>query len=273
MTNYQIIAVDLDGTLLDSHMNISPENNRAIHTLTNKGVQVVPATGRTLAEVDPQVRDHPDVRYVFCSAGAMIYDKITGKKYTRLMDVELTHKILDILADYDLTFCLHYDGKSYMKAADYLDRFSRFEMSEYMKAFLGDVDIPVEDFDAFCRDNKQAEMFVIFFRDASQQKECKRRVDALGEVLTANSEPYNLEIIHKEAGKGAALLQLADILGVSHAATIAAGDSGNDYTMIRDAGLGLAVSNAFEEIKAIADRVICSNDEHIMEYILENIVE
>lgn len=273
MPNYQIIAVDLDGTLLDSHMNISEENKRAIHTLTQKGVHVVAATGRALSEVDRRIHDNPDIRYILCSAGVMIYDKKTKEKHTCLIDVAKTRQILDILADYDLTFCFHYDGDAYMDAADMRDRLSRYEMSEYMRDFLLSVDIPTENFSAFCRDNKAAEMFVVFFRDASQQAECKRRVDALGGVLTASSEPKNLEIAPADAGKGPALLDLAHRLGVDRAATIAVGDSLNDYTMIRDAGLGLVVSNGFPELKAIADRVICSNDQHIMEYILENIIE
>lgn len=272
MPNYNIIAVDLDGTLVDSHLNISEENKRAIHTLTEMGVQVVPATGRAFTEVDPRVRENPDIRYVICSAGAMTYDKQTKNAVTRLMSVEKTQQILDILADYDLAFCLHCGGNSYMDAVHWDQRMKRYEMTQYMRDFLLGVNKPVKEFMPFCRDNKAAEMFVIFFRNKEDQPECKRRVEALGGVITAASEPYNLEIYPAGVGKGPALLSLAERLGVDPAATIAVGDSPNDYTMIRDAGLSLAVSNAFAVIKEAADRVICSNDEHIMPYILENII-
>ncbi len=273
MPNYQIVAVDLDGTLLDSQRNLSQENDRAIRQLTKMGVQVVAASGRALTEVDPRIHAHPDIRYIISSAGALVYDKHTGNKHTCLIDVAKTRQILDILADYDVTFCFHYDGDAYMDAADMQDRLRRYEMTEYMRDFLLSVDIPTENMFDFCQDNKAAEMFVVFFQDASQQAECKRRVDALGGVLTASSEPKNLEIAPADAGKGPALLNLARRLGVDQSATIAVGDSLNDYTMIRDAGLSLVVSNGFPELKAMADQVICSNDEHIMEYILKNIIK
>ena len=66
---------------------------------------------------------------------------------------------------------------------------------------------------------------------------------------------------------------LADILGVDHAATIAVGDSTNDYTMVRDAGLGLAMENAVPELKAVADEIICHYSEHNIQYILEHFIK
>jgi hydroxymethylpyrimidine pyrophosphatase-like HAD family hydrolase len=60
--------------------------------------------------------------------------------------------------------------------------------------------------------------------------------------------------------------------GIGIENTIAVGDSDNDMSMIKAAGLGLAVSNACDELKAIADKVICSNDEHNIKYIYENIL-
>jgi len=69
------------------------------------------------------------------------------------------------------------------------------------------------------------------------------------------------------------LLRLAEILGVDKKATIAVGDSTNDYTMVKMAGLGLAVDNAVEELKQIADKVICNYKEHSAKYILENFIK
>ena len=273
MPNYNVIAVDLDGTLLDSHMNISPENVRAIRRLTAMGVQVVPASGRAISEIDPRIHANPDMRYMISSAGALVYDKVTGEKLASLISVDKTRDVLDVLADYDLTFCFHYDGSAYMNADHLPHRLQNYEMSRYMYDFLLETNIPTENFDAFCRDGKAAESLVVFFRDKADQAACKSRIDALGGVVTAASEPYNLEIYAEGANKGAALLRLAHRLGIDPAATMAVGDSLNDYAMIRDAGLGLVVANGWEQLKAIADRVICSNDQHIMEYILENIIE
>ena len=63
---------------------------------------------------------------------------------------------------------------------------------------------------------------------------------------------------------------LADLLGIDYSDTISAGDSNNDLTITQAAGLGLAVSNACDSLKEVADEIICSNDEHIVSYILNH---
>ena len=67
-------------------------------------------------------------------------------------------------------------------------------------------------------------------------------------------------------------MKLAEKIGVDIADTVAVGDSGNDVTMLEAAGLGLAVSNATEPAKSAADKIICSNEENIAVYIVENIL-
>ena len=74
------------------------------------------------------------------------------------------------------------------------------------------------------------------------------------------------------AGKGNALLLLAELLGVDRNATIAVGDSTNDCTMVETAGLGLAMDNAVPKLKAVADAVVCNNRDHVVKYILEHYI-
>ena len=92
-------------------------------------------------------------------------------------------------------------------------------------------------------------------------------------MLTELGFEYNLEIMSTKAGKGNALSALADMLKIQRSKTISIGDSGNDITSIESAGLGLAVSNATDSLKAVADDIICSNEEHIVAYVLENFVK
>ena len=66
---------------------------------------------------------------------------------------------------------------------------------------------------------------------------------------------------------------LADMLGVDRKDTIAVGDSTNDSEAIKDAGLGLAMENACDELKQIADEIVCNNKEHVARYILENYIK
>ena len=75
-----------------------------------------------------------------------------------------------------------------------------------------------------------------------------------------------------DEGKGKTLVALADKLGVDIADVIAIGDSNNDKTMIETAGLGLAVANACNALKELADQTICGNSEHVAQYVLEHFI-
>ena len=92
----------------------------------------------------------------------------------------------------------------------------------------------------------------------------------MGKFVVAASEPTNIEIYNKNAGKGTAMLRLADMLGVPRENTIAVGDSKNDMDMIKKAGLSLAVSNACDELKAAAHQTICPYTHHSADYILSH---
>ncbi len=271
MPNYQIIATDLDGTLLNSRMDLTAENLAAIHTLTERGVHVVAATGRAWEEVDPRVRENPDIRYYITSGGAMTYDKLTGERVSTCIPPDLAGLVQDALEMYDATWCLHYAGGAYMQREVIDNGMADYAAHPYMKNFLSQNDTPVDNLHTFSR-GKDVEMFCSFFHTIADRDACRAKIDALGQFITASSVPENLEIFHRTAGKGNALITLANRLGIDPAATIAVGDSTNDYTMIRDAGLGLAVDNAFDELKKAADRVICHCDDHIMMYILQEII-
>ena len=79
------------------------------------------------------------------------------------------------------------------------------------------------------------------------------------DFIQSTSEYY--EILPKGAGKGALMLRMADMFGISHEKTVAVGDNVNDVSMIEAAGLGVAVANATDEAKAVADLVLDSTNE------------
>ena len=102
-----------------------------------------------------------------------------------------------------------------------------------------------------------------------EKKACGERLSHMKKLFFAEAAPYNFAIFSADAGKDKALLQLADMLGVDRAATMSLGDGGNDIMITRAAGLGLAVSNSVKGLKDVADDIICSNEEHVVKYVLE----
>ena len=275
MQEYKFISSDLDSTLLSSKMTLSEENRRAIHELTSRGIHFVPNTGRTLTEISEEVRNNPDIRYYIYSDGAAIYDKATNTVSGTYLDDTTYREMLRIFSEYKSFLTVRYGGVSYADADQYNEECMIYhQVGKYYRDFLFQTNVPTKDFQAFCEKLCNVEMICAFFHDDAELEECNRRILALGGTMIVSSMAHNVEVLSDRAGKGNALRRLSNMLGIDHAQTIAVGDSKNDADMLSAAALGLAVSNAWEELKAIADVVLpCSNDEHVVPYLLKTYFE
>ena len=271
---YQIVASDLDKTLLNDELHVSAENWQAIRALGEKGVQFVPASGRAYEEMPTELLESPLIRYYITSDGTAVYDKATGKTYEMALPKALAKWVLDTVYSYDVCLMIHADTKSYVEEkthnrADY----AKYNMNNTWITFALDKEKPVSDLKSFAYSLPSVQSVVPFFRNMSDLEACRGILEQEPGLLIAQTDPYNLEIFSAKAGKGNALLLLADILSVDRKATIAVGDSTNDYTMVKAAGLGLAVENAVPQLKDAADAIICHYREHTANYILEHYIE
>ena len=275
MGGYRIIASDLDGTLLNSGVEVSPENRRAMSEMAARGVYFVPTSGRTLTEIPLSIREDPSVRFCIYSDGAGIYDRQEKRHIcTAYMSLEESFFLLDTLEEYGTVLTVRHKGVSYVDVTRNNDaEYKKHRLSDKYRDFIYETNTPVADYRGFCRSLGELEMICAFFANDAELQACKRRLEATGRYMTGSSERTNLEVFSVAAGKGKALLRLARHLGIEPAATIGVGDSTNDSNLIELAGLGLAVGNAYDELKSIADAVICSNDEHAMQYILEHYIK
>ena len=275
MPRYKIIATDLDGTLLNSQGTVSEENLAAIHEMTEMGVFFVPSSGRALGELPPCVRAIPDARYLICSDGAVIYD--TKKKMpldARCMTGDDARRALDYMFAYETHLLLHYAGNVYVDAEKHNeDAYIAHRVPPSFRKAMYELAIPVENFKEFCYGLDAIEMVAVFFKSDGELAACRDRFRADGAFGVAATEPTNIEIFNKEAGKGNALDRLASLLGADRAQTVAVGDNLNDLDNFAHAGLALAMGNAVDEAKRAAHRTVCSNDEHAMRYIVDNILK
>lgn len=267
---YKLIASDLDGTLFNKKGEISEQNYAAIKTMYERGIYFVPTSGRSFGEMPKVLKENPYIRYYIGSDGGTIYDKKTNTTHSLTLPKELSHFILDKLFCYPVNIVLHADNASYVDADMHnADDYRAHNYSESWIQLAFETYEPVKNFKEFAY-TKDVELFCPFFKNYDEILECKEFFGAHPELLVAQSHKYNLEVFWKNAGKGNALLMLADILGIDRRDTIAVGDSTNDLTMIEAAGLGLAMENAVDELKSIAHTVICSNEQHSAKYILDN---
>lgn len=265
-----IIASDLDGTLLKSNTDISEENLRSIERLAQKGAKIVLLTGRTLYEVPKELRLCKGVEYIVFSNGAGIYHTQKGIIKYHIISNEKAYKIYKILSEYETFIEVYTGGAPYVDKAKFSDE--SFEYYKIDKDFIPEmyksrrISNSLDNL-IFDPDYK-TEMFDVFFRNQDERKACRERLQREFDfVEITTSMTNNLEIMLKDINKGSVLRELCKIAGYNIKDVTVVGDSKNDLTAFSTEARKYAVSNACNEIKALADKIICSNDENIMCYI------
>lgn len=272
--NYKLIATDLDGTLFSKMMDASEENLNAIARLSDLGVYVVPATGRALGEIPDSIKKNPNIRYIISSNGAVIHDTKTEKCEKLCMKKELSQEIFSILFSYETESLVHYNEESYVDADKYNEEnYIYHNLNEIYRKLIFATNIPASDFKNFCYSMDAVEMICTSFHSTAEREECMERLSKIKDVLLVSTTPYNMEVFNSKTSKGTALNRLCEMIGIDVSETIGMGDSGNDIPLLFASGLSLAVDNAAQHLKDVADCVICSNEQHAMKYVLDNFIE
>ncbi len=269
--NYRLVACDLDGTLLDGSGKVGNENWKAIEEMGKRGIHFVPSSGRSFMELPAELRESDLIRYYILSGGAVIYDKAQDRFEMICPKKETKNRVLDLFFQYPLCLLAH-TGRESCVDADLHDAksYRSFSLNPYWVEFALEKEKPVDRFKDFVYGLESIPMMVAFFRNMEDLNTCKKLLEKEEEILVVQSDPCNLEVVSRKAGKGNSLLRLARWLGIPREATIAVGDSSNDRTMLEEAGLSLAMSNAMPEMKAISHQVICDNNSHCAAYILKH---
>ena len=253
---------------------MSEENLCAISEMTRLGVEFVPTTGRGMNEIDLSLINCPDIRYIISSNGAVVFDKEVGKPIlTRYVSKDAVRFVLETIRPYNVFLVAHEGGKTYFDKNKYNSEFlNRCGIDEYFGHIISKYAKPVDNFESFLLSSNEVEMLAFFFELSDATNSCKQIFEESGVLCVAHSSANYLEVYSSEAGKGKTLTAFADKLGVDIADVIAVGDSNNDATMIEVAGLSLAVANACDALKEIADQTICDNSEHVAKYVLEKFI-
>ena len=269
----KLIALDLDGTLLNDDKCLPEENRRALDECIERGVYIVPTTGRTLEGVPKEIKGIPGVRYAITVNGGRIMDQEEGRVIdSRLLEPEQALKIIDIAMEYPVMYDAYINGRGVCEQR-FLDHLEEYGITGAGKAFIKSVrDAYPSIRDHVAATGEKIEKLNIFFKDLSCREEVRERMNALGFTVVSSSMYNNLEINAKGATKGEGILRLAAHLGLSREETMAFGDGENDITMIDEAGLGVAMVNAGDFLKERADYVTLTNSENGVAYAIRKFV-
>ena len=274
MAGIKLVASDLDGTLLTHEAGLTEENSRAITEIVKRGVLFVPTTGRCLSEVPDFIKNHPSIEYIISSNGANITNLKTGECFPREMPAELSAKVYAILKKYPVFTCVHANKEGYVDP----DRLNPESIAAcgispyYLKLFEG-MCLPLPDFDRIMSEGIATELFAAFAKDASILSNCFFELSRLPGVEITRSTSGEIEIISDKAGKGKGVLRFAAMMGIHPSEIITAGDSMNDISMLRVAGLSVAAPSALDEVKEEATVRMSDGDGGVAEYILSKYIK
>ena len=271
MSTTRLLALDLDDTLLRPDLTISHRTRNAIRKAEAAGITVVLASGR----VPSVIRHFAGILgmnrrkdYVICNNGTIIQESDTGNIVS---EVRIEPKTA--LAAFDLAEAEDFLVQIYEDDVMYVSRHNEF--TGYDQKLTGLRQVVVENFRAMVGGGVHNLLFpgdpVLL-----APLESLFRTYLGGDITLFTSKPYFLELLPANTDKGTALAKVASLLGIEREEVVAIGDSMNDEAMIRWAGTGIAMANADERIKNIANLVTeRTNDddgvaEVIEKYVLQN---
>lgn len=265
MKDIKLVALDLDGTLFDNSSRISKRNLTAIHSITDKGIHVVISTGRPFEGIPFDQIKGTGINYAITANGSGIYEISTGKcLYENAMDEELVTPILNFLLTRDIHMDAFIGGKGYTPV-QCVETAQKLTVPSSIKNYIITTRTRLDNILQFIHENQlRVQKMTLNFYPAADgtliDRETVRKFLVSNPSITTVCGGYNnLEFTRADANKGVGLRKLAEILGVNPDATMAIGDTENDLAIIEAAGIGVAMGNATDAVKARADYVTTTN--------------
>lgn len=259
------VLMDMDGTLLgNSQVAVSARNMEVLQRAIDKGVHVIPCTGRVYNMLPPQLLTQPGLRYFITSHGARVYDKeLDTSIYEDVIPAPQAAQLMRVLEGKGLYNEIAANGTIYFEKA-VTDALDMAQVPEHHIWYIRDncytaVEKPSE---YFLENNVAVEKMNIYDIPEALQQEIFDAVTATGFIKhTRGAAAANLEFSHHTLDKLNAVDAVLEKLGVSYEETLAIGDSSSDFEIIKACGVGIAMGNAPDNIKAAANDITGINTE------------
>ena len=274
--NYKLLAMDMDGTLLNYKKEVTPAVRAALDDAAAAGKVLAFATGRAVDELLPYRGDLAAVRYAIAESGALLFDRKEEKILHRMtFSAEQAAAVMKIAGMEDISVQAFSEGRNNLPEKMMAD-IARYHMEPYKEQYETCART-VPDMEAFVLSRPaEFEKLSLYHTDtAARERSLKRLVDAGlcaapengstassgdGKLEMCYAEVTSIELSPTGAHKGAGLLALCKLLGIGQEETMAIGDNANDTMLLLTCALPLAVGNAIPEIKSIAKHVVADHE-------------
>ncbi len=256
-----ILALDLDGTLLNSAKELSARSRAALEKAAAAGYEIVPTTGRFYDAMPSVVRELPFVRYAVTVNGAQVEDRREARVlYRAELPWERAVALLAELDGYGVIYDCYQDNAAFM-ADSHKAQIDRVVATPYFRQMLHELRQGVPELKAFLTERRRGvQKLMLYTAEPALRAALLERFSREEDLAVSSSIAENIELNERYANKGEALLALAAALGLTREQCFAFGDGLNDVSMLRAAGTGFAMENASAAVKAAADRCLPSCD-------------
>ncbi|HDR7355421.1 Hydrolase, haloacid dehalogenase-like family [Bacillus cereus] len=281
----KLIALDMDGTLLSSNLEISKENLQAIQTAKEAGHIVMICSGRAKEDALKLLEEYKLSLPVGASNGAIVY--VDGKVInSRCLQNDKVYKLAKLLEFEGFPYKL-YTNKGVYSPYTWQDQVMQaFEENKHA------LDVTLEELERITEKQKKSNLitdfqkiedvvnnpeleiskFFILTFNATHRAQLLSMLQEDTDISVTASAPTNVEIMDKHGHKGNGLQEMAAYFNIPIEDTIAIGDNFNDVPMLQVAGLSVAMGNAEEDVKKLCDVVTLTNNEHGVAHAIEKFV-
>ncbi len=285
---YKLIAIDLDGTMLNSYGIVSEETKKTIKKVEEQGVEVVIASGRPIASIKEIAKEIDSKNYFIAGNGAIIYDmKKEEIIYEKTMPKEKILEIVKICEENSISYNVYTETEILAKALKFNVLYYHKENLKKEENKKTKINI-VNDMYEYIKNKQDARFLKITICDESKTvfnsiirklKEVKNieilEVSHMArKTITQGTEEYSIsyyytEISRENVDKWNAIEFLIEKLGIKKEEVMAIGDNSNDKEMIKNAGLGVAMKQSTPAILELANEVTDGNNEDGVAKILQ----
>lgn len=262
----KLIACDMDGTILNDDGELTPRTEAALKSAIAAGIKVVSATGRMYPSARPILKQIGITSPCVVYNGAQVRDPITEEiLFERALEKELTSSVLSFFHKNNWYAQVYHDDKLLVED-DSDDRCRYYEMVSRIKA------VPLgKGFWAF--NGASVKILGIEFERDIYETMIKKTFEEFSDRLyLAESQGAFLEMVNCDVNKAYSLARVAERLGIAQKDVLAFGDGVNDREMLSWAGVGVAMDNASDRVKACADMTAPDNDSDGVAVVLEKLL-
>lgn len=275
---YKMVCIDMDGTLLGKKRRVSKESKDIIKRAYDKGVEIVVTTGRIYNDAAYYSHFLGVQSPVIAANGAIIREKYTDEViYENSISQEVCLELVNILKRRNMHF--HFYTTDSIYCSNYLNKLAA-ELFMTKEVGYDNFKInyhiikSIDEWKKIFKNNNKITKCIAFSLKSKKMVKFKEDLDGLDSIVYFGSGSHSVEINNRGVSKGKAVKVLATHYGFNKDEIICIGDNENDISMIEYAGLGVAMGNAIEEVKDVADYITDTNlEDGVMKAIKKFILE